>query len=72
MELCPACDSDQVSIERGLDIFPYGLHPDTVMLKAWVDLYHCTACGMIYSGLQGEIARAEAIADWLCNGLILT
>jgi hypothetical protein len=71
MELCPACDSEQVTIEPGLDVFPYGLEPQRVMLKAWVDLYHCAACGMIYSGMQGEIARAKAVADWLQHGAIL-
>lgn len=69
MELCPACDSDDVTIEPGLDVFPYGLKPDTVMLKACVDFYNCGSCGLIYTGLQGEIARAHAVELWLTQGL---
>lgn len=71
VELCPACDAPDVTISREVDSFPYGAGDSPVTLFAYVDMYSCGACGLQYTGVQGEIARAEAVSTWLEGGLIL-
>jgi hypothetical protein len=63
--VCPNCGSVNVTKSREVDEFPYGVAPNTVALKAEVEVMACGNCKERWTGEQGEQARKAAVDAYL-------
>jgi len=61
--ICPACERGWVEEDSGPHVFLYG--EPGVPLVAEFTVFCCCACGLRWSGPDGEDARDRAIAKYL-------
>lgn len=66
-ELCPNCEKDEVGTFAADDSFLYGTKNPVRLIAKDVLFFRCMACGLEYTGEDGENKRLEAIRAHLAT-----